>query len=77
MSEQPENPGGFRGLVAEAGGITLPMDDLLHLVLPLLRQVHQLHTHGRVAKLDPRDVQVGAGRRLQLLAPDGQLRRKK
>ncbi|TNJ33378.1 DUF4011 domain-containing protein [Arenimonas terrae] len=67
----------FRGLLAEASGTALPIDDVLHLSLPLLRQVSQLHLHGRVAVLAPSDIVMTDGRRLQLRHPDGQLPRQR
>lgn len=63
----------LRALLAEAAGTPLPIDDVLHLALPLLRQVAQLHQHGRVASLAPADILLGSDRRLGLRHPDGQL----
>ena len=64
-------------LLAEIGGNALAIDDVLHLSLPLLREVAQLHLQGRVAALAPPDILLGAGRRLRLRQPEGQLPRQR
>lgn len=61
----------FEQLLLSHDGLALPIDDVLFLVLPLLREVARLHDQGRVAQLGYLDVLQGPDRRLQLRAPEG------
>lgn len=62
----------LRAIVAAQRGAGLATDDVVFLMLPLLREVAQLHAHGRVARLGTDDLLHAAGRGLRLRAPDGQ-----
>lgn len=66
---QPLN---FAQLLQSHDGAAVPIDDVLFLALPLLRQVAQLHERGHVAQLSYLDVVLGPERTLQLRHPDGQ-----
>lgn len=61
----------FKQLLLSHDGAAVPIDDVVFLVLPLLRQVAQLHELGRVAQLGYLDVIQGAERSLQLRNPEG------
>jgi hypothetical protein len=61
----------LRELIAAQAGMPLPTDDVLVLMLPLLRQVAALHAAGRVAVLDSEGVVVGADGALALRRPEG------
>ncbi|MCE4052889.1 WGR domain-containing protein [Pseudomonas sp. Au-Pse12] len=66
---QPLN---FAQLLQSHDGAAVPIDDVLFLALPLLRQVAQLHELGHVAQLSYLDVVLGPERTLQLRHPEGQ-----
>ncbi|WP_242167706.1 MULTISPECIES: WGR domain-containing protein [unclassified Pseudomonas] len=61
----------FTQLLQSHDGAAVPIDDVLFLALPLLRQVAQLHELGRVAQLSYLDVLQGPERTLQLRNPEG------
>ncbi|WP_434570477.1 AAA domain-containing protein [Pseudomonas sp. Z3-6] len=61
----------FKQLLLSHDGAAVPIDDVLFLMLPLLRQVAQLHELGRVAHLGYLDVILGPERTLQLRNPEG------
>ncbi len=61
----------FKQLLLSHDGAAVPIDDVLFLMLPLLRQVAQLHELGRVAHLGYLDVIQGPERTLQLRNPEG------
>jgi very-short-patch-repair endonuclease len=61
----------FGQLLARLDGTLLPIDDVLLLMLPLLRETAALHDQGRVARLGPGDVVQGAQRSLCLRDPAG------
>ena len=61
----------FTQLLQSHDGAAVPIDDVLFLALPLLRQVAQLHELGRVAQLGYLDVLQGPERTLQLRNPEG------
>ncbi|MBY8939143.1 WGR domain-containing protein [Pseudomonas tolaasii] len=61
----------FTQLLHSHDGAAVPIDDVLFLALPLLRQVAQLHERGLVAQISYLDVLQGPERTLQLRHPDG------
>ena len=61
----------FTQLLQSHDGAAVPIDDVVFLALPLLRQVAQLHDQGRVAQLSYLDVLQGPERTLQLRNPEG------
>ena len=58
-------------VIADQAGKGLPTDDVLHLLLPLMRAVAELHAQGRVASLAPGDVAEAADGSLALVRPHG------
>ena len=62
----------FAQLLAAQPDTPRPIDDVLFLMLPLLRQVAQLHAYDLVVPLDASSVVQGPNGALQLLAPGGQ-----
>lgn len=69
---QSNDPINFTQLLHAHAGAALPIDDVLFLSLPLLREVAHLHELGRVARLGPADIVQNAERSLSLLHPHGQ-----
>ncbi|KPY28554.1 Uncharacterized protein ALO54_02428 [Pseudomonas syringae pv. philadelphi] len=65
----------FEHLLHTHDGAAVPIDDVLFLMLPLLREVARLHESGRVAQLSYADVIQGPERSLQLRDPQGALPR--
>ncbi|MDQ2183648.1 AAA domain-containing protein [Alcaligenaceae bacterium A4P071] len=61
----------FGQLLTRMDGTLLPIDDVLLLMLPLLRETAALHGQGRVANLSANDVVQGAQRSLCLRDPAG------
>ncbi|HTD27893.1 MAG TPA: DUF4011 domain-containing protein, partial [Xanthomonadaceae bacterium] len=70
MSDDAVQPT-FRQLIASQQGQFLPVDDVLFLMLPLLRTVAQLHGLGLVASLSADMVVQNDDRTLHLRAPEG------
>lgn len=62
----------FAQLLAAQPDTPRPIDDVLFLMLPLLRQVTQLHAYDLVAPLDASSVVQGPNGALQLRVPGGQ-----
>ena len=58
-------------VIAAQAGTPLPTDDVLHLMLLLMRAVAALHAEGRVAALGLGDVVEAADGRLSLARPHG------
>lgn len=61
----------FTQLLQSHDGAAVPIDDVVFLALPLLRQVAQLHEQGRVAQLSYLNVMLGPERTLQLRNLEG------
>ncbi|HRE43727.1 MAG TPA: DUF4011 domain-containing protein, partial [Terricaulis sp.] len=64
-------PGTLRDFLADIGG-ALPAEDVLHAMLPLMREVSHLHAQDRVAALKPAQLMLSADRVLSLAQPVGQ-----
>lgn len=68
----PTLPKTFAQLLVAQPDTQRPIDDVLFLILPLLRQVAQLHTYNLVAPIDANSVVQGPSGALQLQTPGGQ-----
>ncbi|WP_455924657.1 AAA domain-containing protein [Pseudomonas putida] len=64
-------PANFQQLLHTHDGAAVPIDDVVFLMVPLLREVAHLHQTGRVAELGYADVLLGADRSLHLRNPEG------
>ena len=67
----PTLPKTFAQLLVAQPDTQRPIDDVLFLILPLLRQVAQLHTYNLVAPIDANSVVQGPSGALQLEQTDG------
>lgn len=65
---------GLSEFLARNDGLSLPVDDVLFSIMPLMRSVSALHQHGRVADLGPGDI-VETNGVLSLRRPEGTLPR--